>query len=72
MIACLFIMCTDIVCLSDEEEVPQYQNPQYNAVVPKYFKVIGFDIAHQEFDHWVDSRESSLLRRLERGREIGR
>ena len=22
--------------------------------------------------HWVDSRESSLLRRLERGREIGR
>ena len=21
--------------------------------------------------HWVDSRESSLLRRLERGREIG-
>ena len=22
--------------------------------------------------HWVDSRESSLLRRLERGRELGR
>ena len=26
----------------------------------------------REIIHWVDSRESSLLRRLERGREIGR
>ena len=25
----------------------------------------------EESEHWVDSRESSVLRRLERGREIG-
>ena len=42
------------------------------SVVPGKGMEIRVDLDTELGAHWVDPRESSLLRRLERGREIGR
>jgi len=39
-----------IIILPDKIEVSQYQNPQYDTVITECFKVVGFDVAHQELD----------------------